>query len=157
VFPVGRLDRDSEGLLILTNDGGLAHRLQHPRYGVEKEYLAEVSGRITKQAAARLVAGVDLDDGPARARRATPVAGTGGRSAVRVVMVEGRKREVRRMLAALGLPVTRLVRTRVGGVGLGDLPPGRWRRLDPQEVMALLAAPADAGSARISARRPGRS
>jgi 23S rRNA pseudouridine2605 synthase len=138
VFPVGRLDRDTEGLLLLTNDGELAHRLMHPRHGVEREYLAEVEGRPSRQALARLEGGVALEDGPARARSARAVAGTANRSAVRIVMTEGRKREVRRMLAAVGFPVRRLVRVRVGPVRLGRLGPGEVRELEPPEVRSLL-------------------
>ena len=140
VFPVGRLDRDSEGLLLLMNDGGLANRLLHPRYGVEKEYLAEVDGVPTQRQLARLRAGVDLDDGPARAKTARSAGRAGGRGAVRLVMTEGRKREVRRLLAAVGLPVTRLVRLRVGEVRLGRLPPGEHRELTIDEVRALSKA-----------------
>ena len=137
VFPVGRLDRDTEGLLILTNDGELANRLTHPRYGVEKEYLAEVEGTPSERRVARLTRGVELDDGPARARSARVVARSGGKAAVRVVMVEGRKREVRRLLEAVGLPVKRLVRVRQGPVRLQRLPRGVVRELDPEEVAAL--------------------
>jgi 23S rRNA pseudouridine2605 synthase len=140
VFPVGRLDRDTEGLLLLTNDGELANRLMHPRYGVEKEYLAEVDGRPGRRALAKLVGGVRLDDGVARARSARAVAATGGRTAVRIVMTEGRKREVRRMLGALELPVRRLVRVRVGPIRLERLPPGEVRELEPEEVRALWEA-----------------
>jgi pseudouridine synthase len=137
VFPVGRLDRDSEGLLLLTNDGELANRLMHPSFEVEKEYLAEVEGVPTPGHLARLRTGVELDDGPARAVRATAVGSSGGRGAVRLVITEGRKREVRRMLAAVGLPVTRLVRVRIGGVRLGRLGPGSSRELTLDEVLAL--------------------
>jgi len=137
VFPVGRLDRDSEGLLLLTNDGDLANRLMHPSFGIEKEYLAEVEGVPTAKHLTRLRAGVELEDGPARAVRATLVAASGDRGAVRLVMTEGRKREVRRMLEAVGLPVTRLVRLRIGGVGLDRLPPGAHRELTLDEVLAL--------------------
>lgn len=137
VFPVGRLDRDSEGLLLLTNDGDLANALTHPRFGVEKEYLAEVDGVPTARHVARLKRGVELDDGPARAKDARVAARAGDRGAVRVVMTEGRKREVRRLLAAVGLPVTRLVRLRVGPVRLGALPPGELRDLTHDEVVAL--------------------
>jgi 23S rRNA pseudouridine2605 synthase len=140
VFPVGRLDRDSEGLLLLTNDGELANRLTHPRYGVEKEYLAEVEGAPSERALARLVKGVELDDGPARAVSARQVGATRGRGAVRVVMAEGRKREVRRMLAAVGLPVRRLVRVRMGPLRLGSLRPGEVRVLAPEEIRSLLAS-----------------
>lgn len=137
VFPVGRLDKDTEGLLLLTNDGDLANRLTHPRFGVEKEYLAEVEGVPRDALLRRLVRGVELDDGPARAVSVSSVGGSRGRAAIRVVMVEGRKREVRRMLAAVGLPVRRLVRVRVGPIRLGDLKPGEVRPLEPSEVAAL--------------------
>jgi 23S rRNA pseudouridine2605 synthase len=140
VFPVGRLDRDTEGLLILTNDGGLANRLLHPRHGVEKEYLAEVDGAPTRQQIARLRGGVDLEDGPARAVAVRSVARSGGRGAVRLIMAEGRKREVRRMLATVGLPVRRLIRLRVGPVKLGRLRPGERRDLTPSEVRTLYQA-----------------
>ena len=142
VFPVGRLDRDSEGLLLLTNDGELANRLLHPRFGVEKEYLAEVEGTPTDRQLNRVRRGVDLEDGPARAVAARTVGASGGRGAVRVVMAEGRKREVRRLLAAVGLPVTRLVRVRIGPVLLGGLAPGTLRELEPDEVRALSEAAA---------------
>jgi 23S rRNA pseudouridine2605 synthase len=138
VFPVGRLDRDTEGLLLLTNDGELANRLLHPRYGVEREYLAEVEGRPTERALTALRRGVELEDGPARATSVRRVEGSGERGAVRVVMTEGRKREVRRLLAAVGLPVRRLVRVRVGPIRLGRLRPGEVRELEPAEVRELL-------------------
>jgi len=138
VFPVGRLDRDTEGLLLLTNDGELANRLLHPRYGVEREYLAEVEGRPTERALTALRRGVELEDGPARANSVRRVEGSGERGAVRVVMTEGRKREVRRLLAAVGLPVRRLVRVRVGPIRLGRLRPGEVRELEPAEVRELL-------------------
>lgn len=137
VFPVGRLDRETEGLLLLTNDGELANRLTHPRFGAEKEYLAEVEGTASDRAVGRLTRGVELEDGVARARSARRVAAARGRQAVRLVMAEGRKREVRRMLAAVGLPVRRLVRVRVGPVGLGGLRPGEVRPLTAAEVQAL--------------------
>lgn len=138
VFPVGRLDRETEGLLLLTNDGELANRLMHPRYQVEKEYLAEVEGTPTPRAISQLLRGVTLDDGEARARSARPVAGSRGRSAVRLVMTEGRKREVRRMLEAVGLPVRRLIRVRVGPIRLGRLRAGEVRELDIAEVRELM-------------------
>ena len=137
VFPVGRLDRDTEGLLLLTNDGELANALMHPRFGVEKEYLAEVDGVPTAKHLGRLRRGVQLDDGDARAKRARAAGRAGERGAIRLVMTEGRKREVRRLLAAVGLPVVRLVRVRVGPVRLGDLPPGERRELTHEEVVAL--------------------
>ena len=137
VFPVGRLDRDTEGLLLLTNDGDLAHRLAHPRHGVEKEYLAEVDGTPSSRQLGRLRRGVELEDGTARAVQARS-AGANRRARRRpLVLAEGRKREVRRMLEAVGLPVRRLVRTRVGPVRLGRLRPGELRELAPEEVRAL--------------------
>jgi 23S rRNA pseudouridine2605 synthase len=137
VFPVGRLDRDTEGLLLLTNDGDLANRLTHPRHGVEKEYLAEVDGVPSARRLALLRRGVDLEDGRARAVSVRAVGRTGGRAAVRIVMVEGRKREVRRMLDAVDLPVRRLIRVRIGPVRLGRLAPGTTRDLEPEEVRGL--------------------
>jgi 23S rRNA pseudouridine2605 synthase len=140
VFPVGRLDRDSEGLLLLTNDGDLTNRILHPRHGVEKEYLAEVEGTPSAKHLSRIRAGVDLDDGPARAISAKVVAAAGGRGAVQLVMAEGRKREVRRLLAAVGLPVTRLIRLRVGPIRLGGLAPSEVRELTREEIQALVLA-----------------
>lgn len=137
IFPVGRLDRDTEGLLLLTNDGDLANALTHPRFGVEKEYLAEVGGVPTPRHIGQLRRGVELEDGPARAKSARVAGRSGDRGAVRLVMTEGRKREVRRLLAAVGLPVTRLVRMRVGPIRLGGLPPGERRELTHDEVVAL--------------------
>jgi 23S rRNA pseudouridine2605 synthase len=140
LFPVGRLDRDSEGLLLLTNDGRLANRIQHPRFGIEKEYLAEVSGHPGRGVPSRLTSGVQLDDGPARAVAARVVGTKGDTAALRVVMVEGRKREVRRMMEAVGHPVVRLVRTRIGPLQLGSLRAGQVRQLAPEEVRALFEA-----------------
>lgn len=137
VFPVGRLDRDTEGLLLLTNDGDLANALTHPRFGVEKEYLAEVEGVPTPKHIGQLRRGVELEDGDALAKSARVAGRSGDRGAVRLVMTEGRKREVRRLLAAVGLPVTRLVRVRVGPIRLGGLPPGERRELTHDEVVAL--------------------
>jgi 23S rRNA pseudouridine2605 synthase len=134
---VGRLDRESEGLILLTNDGDLTQRLTHPRYGVRKVYRAWCKGGELSQAACRkLVEGVELEDGLARALEARPV-----RGGVRLVMTEGRKREVRRMLKAVGYPVERLVRTRIGMLELGELKPGEWRYLGPEEIAALTAEP----------------
>jgi 23S rRNA pseudouridine2605 synthase len=140
VFPVGRLDRDTEGLLLLTNDGSLAHRLTHPRYAIEKEYLAEVGRAPSQRQLARLRRGVELDDGTARAVDARSAGGAGGRGGVRLVMIEGRKREVRRMLDAVELPVRRLVRVRVGPIRLGKLGPGEVRELGSEDVRALYRA-----------------
>jgi 23S rRNA pseudouridine2605 synthase len=137
VFPVGRLDRDTEGLLLLTNDGDLANRLLHPSFGIEKEYLAEVAGTPTTAALARLRAGVELDDGPARVRSVRIVDARGERAQLSLVMTEGRKREVRRLLASVELPVARLVRLRVGPVRLGRLRPAEVRALSAEELLAL--------------------
>lgn len=137
VFPVGRLDQDSEGLLILTNDGDLANRLIHPRYGVEKEYLAEVDGTPTPKLLSRLRRGVELDDGPAKVLDVRVSSRSGERAAILVVMGEGRKREVRRLLGAVGLPVVRLVRLRQGPLRLQGVAPGEVRALTPEEVRQL--------------------
>jgi len=140
VHPVGRLDLDSEGLMILTNDGDLTLRLTHPRYGVPKTYHALVRGRPTRATIRRLVEGVSLDDGVAAARTARIIDQSAGRSLVEVVMTEGRKREVRRMLEAVGHPVERLVRVAIGPVADRDLRPGTTRPLTVDEVRALYAA-----------------
>jgi 23S rRNA pseudouridine2605 synthase len=140
VFPVGRLDRETEGLLLLTNDGDLANRLLHPSHEVEREYLAEVDGVPSERDLSRLRAGVELEDGPARAVVARLTGASGERGAVRLVLTEGRNREVRRMLDAIGFPVRRLVRLRFGPVRLGDLPPGERRPLEADEVSALYRA-----------------
>ena len=133
VVPVGRLDADTTGALVLTNDGPLAHRLAHPRYGVEKVYDVEVEGEPTEDQLERLRTGVDLDDGrtaPARASR------TGARR-LELALHEGRKHQVKRMCAAVGLPVVRLHRRAYAGLGLGDLAPGEWRELAAGEVKGL--------------------
>jgi 23S rRNA pseudouridine2605 synthase len=140
VFHVGRLDADSEGLLLLTNDGGLAHRLTHPSFGVAKTYLAEVPGPVPKGLRRRLLAGVELEDGPARADEFRVVDAIPGRVLVEVVLHEGRTHIVRRLLAEVGHPVSRLVRTAIGPVKLGDLKPGRTRRLNRAEIAALFRA-----------------
>ena len=133
IFPVGRLDTDSEGLLLLTNDGELTHRLTHPSFGVEKEYLAHVAGRPARGSLRRLREGVELDDGPARAVAVSMPEP----SVVRIVVREGRNRLVRRMCEAVGHPVIRLVRTRIGPLSDRKLPPGQWRELTRSEVREL--------------------
>ena len=133
VFPVGRLDADTEGLLVLTNDGDLAHRLTHPSFGVPKEYLAHVEGQPSRAAVRALRAGVDLDDGPTAPAKVAEVEP----GLLRIEIHEGRNRQVRRMCEAVGHPVQRLARTRIGTIVVGSLPPGQWRRLDPPEVRAL--------------------
>ena len=136
VFPVGRLDQDTEGLLLLTNDGELAHRLTHPSFGVAKRYLAEVA-EVPKGLIGRLTDGVELEDGPARAERARVAGGAGRRTMIELVMLEGRNREVRRLMEAAGAPVRRLVRTAVGPLRLTGLRPGAHRALRQDEVRAL--------------------
>ena len=140
LFHVGRLDVDTEGLLLLTNDGELAHRLSHPSYGVEKTYLAEVQGPVARDVGKRLRAGVALEDGIVQADSFRIVSTSGGRNMVEVSLHEGRKHVVRRMLAEVGHPVSRLVRTDIGPISLGNLKPGKHRRLSQQEVGALFAA-----------------
>ena len=140
VFPVGRLDADSEGLILLTNDGDLANYLTHPRYGVPKMYVARVKGRPTKPDLRRLTDGIGLDDGTAKAVRAVELSHHGSETLVEIVMTEGRKREVRRMLAAIGYPVTRLVRTSIGPLTDHKLRAGHWRRLTLDEVRGLYSA-----------------
>ena len=141
LYPVGRLDGDSEGLILVSNDGELTHRVTHPSFGITKRYLAEVEGEISRSTVSRLTAGVDLEDGPARAQSASLVDVAPGKSLVEVVIVEGRNREVRRMLEAMGHPVTRLVRTAIGGLTDQSLKPGESRRLSPVEIQQLLAGP----------------
>ncbi|HEU0337478.1 MAG TPA: pseudouridine synthase [Gaiellaceae bacterium] len=133
IVPVGRLDVATTGALLLTNDGPLAHRLAHPRYGVEKTYVADVEGRPSDAALDALAAGVELEDGrtaPARIRRL-------GHSRVELVLHEGRNRQVRRMLEAVGHPVRRLHRSAYAGLTLAGLAPGGWRELTDAEVAAL--------------------
>jgi 23S rRNA pseudouridine2605 synthase len=136
VVPVGRLDADTTGSLLLTNDGPLAHRLAHPRYGVEKAYEVEVDGDPSEETLRRLADGVELDDGPtapARARRLGP-----GR--IELVLHEGRKHQVKRMCAAVGHTVRALHRTRYAGLGVDGLAPGAWRELTEEEVRRLREA-----------------
>jgi 23S rRNA pseudouridine2605 synthase len=140
VFPVGRLDVSSEGLLLLTNDGTLANLVTHPRYGVTKTYTVLVEGEVADRTAVRLTAGVELEDGPARAVAAKVVARRPGETLVEVVMGEGRKREVRRMMDAVDHPVRRLVRTAIGEVRDRDLAPGESRLLDVREIRSLYSA-----------------
>ncbi len=139
VFPVGRLDADSEGLLLLTNDGELANLITHPRYGISKTYVARVSGRPRKKTIVQLTTGVELDDGPARALRARILDQIPQEGLIEVTMGEGRKREVRRMLETLGHPVLRLVRTAIGTLKDRSLQPGDWRELSPAEVHRLFS------------------
>jgi 23S rRNA pseudouridine2605 synthase len=140
LYPVGRLDADSEGLIILTNDGALADRVTHPRYGIMKKYLVIAHGHAGRQVAHQLEKGVELDDGPARAIRARVIGTKDDLSQLEIVMGEGRKREVRRMMDVLGYPVVRLVRTAIGPISDTHLKPGSSRRLTNKEVATLMAA-----------------
>jgi 23S rRNA pseudouridine2605 synthase len=136
VVPVGRLDADTTGALLLTNDGELAHRLAHPRYEVEKVYVAEVEGEPSDEALAKLAEGVELDDGrtaPGQVRRIGP-------SRIELSIHEGRKHQVKRMLEAVGHPVRKLHRSRYASLTVEGLDPGAWRELDPGEVAALRQA-----------------
>jgi 23S rRNA pseudouridine2605 synthase len=142
VFPVGRLDAQTEGLLLLTNDGDLAHRLTHPSFGVDKEYLAEVEGRPSPAAVRRLREGVVLEDGRTAPARAVLVEA----SVLRITIHEGRNRQVRRMCEAVGHPVARLVRTRIGPLVDRSLAPGSHRTLVAEEMQALRRAVADQAS-----------
>ena len=143
LYNVGRLDAETSGLLVLTNDGELAHVLAHPSFGVTKVYIAKVDGRVTPQTIARLTRGVDLEDGPiaadkARLLDATARGGAGGTSLVELTLHSGRNRIVRRMMAAVGHPVLELVRRQFGPLHLGTLPVGRARELTKVEQGALL-------------------
>ncbi|MHB1987018.1 MAG: pseudouridine synthase [Acidimicrobiales bacterium] len=155
VFPVGRLDAATEGLILLTNDGSLAQRVAHPSHGVDKEYLAEVEGVPSPGAIRRLREGVELDDGvtsPAKVAAISP-------GVLRIVIHEGRNRQIRRMCQAVGHPVVRLVRTRLGPIADRSLRPGSWRELEPEEVLILARAAAAraSGSLPAPASPPGRS
>ncbi len=136
LVPVGRLDYDSEGLLLLTNDGDLTHRLTHPSFGVDKEYLVSVQGSPSPGALRTLRQGVELEDG----LTAPAVVSEPGPGMLKIVIHEGRNRQIRRMCEAVGHPVTRLVRTRIGPISDNRLKPGRWRRLLDEEVLSLQRA-----------------
>jgi pseudouridine synthase len=133
VVPVGRLDADTTGALLLTNDGPLAHRLAHPRYGVEKVYVADVEGAPTDATLQRLRDGIELDDGPTAAARVHRLAA----NRIELALHEGRNRQVRRMLEAVGHPVTRLHRATYAGLTAQGLEPGQWRELTTAEVARL--------------------
>jgi 23S rRNA pseudouridine2605 synthase len=147
VFPVGRLDVSSEGLIVLTNDGDLAYQLTHPSFGVLKEYVVEVEGKLSREALGRLRRGVELDDGVTAPAKVSLL----GLSTARIAIHEGRNRQVRRMCEALGHPVRRLVRTRIGPVSDPLLAPGAWRHLDATEVGRLW----EAASAPVQVSRTG--
>ncbi len=138
LFHVGRLDADTSGLLFLTNDGELAHRLAHPSYELSKTYVAQVAGTVRPATARALTAGIELEDGPARADRFSVLETHGGRSRVEIVLHEGRNRIVRRMLDAVGHPVQALSRTAFGPVRLADQRAGQVRELTREELGALL-------------------
>jgi 23S rRNA pseudouridine2605 synthase len=150
VYAVGRLDADTEGLLVLTNDGELAHRLTHPSFGVDKEYLADVTGTPSRGALRRLREGVELEDGPTAPARVSLV----GDHTLRITIHEGRNRQVRRMCEAVGHPVRRLVRVRIGPLADRRLPPGEWRPLTQAEVRALERAAAGVRPRNGRARGP---
>ncbi len=136
VFSVGRLDMDTEGLIIMTNDGKLAHRLTHPSFGIEKEYLVHVDGIPSRAALRMLREGVELDDGPSLPAQAATVAP----GMIKLTIHEGRNRQVRRMCEAVGHPVRRLVRTRIGPISDTRLKPGSWRELSRDELLELQRA-----------------
>jgi pseudouridine synthase len=140
LYHVGRLDYDTEGLMLLMNDGDLAHRLAHPRYGVLKTYLADVSGPVPRDLGRRLITGIELADGAASADKFRVVERAASRALVEITLHEGRKHIVRRMLAEAGHPVTRLVRTQVGPITLGAQRPGTTRELSTREIGDLYAA-----------------
>lgn len=140
LYPIGRLDADSEGLILLTNDGGLTQRLTHPSYGVEKEYLVSVEGTLRPGDLRTFREGVDLDDGVTSTAKVSQISP----GLLRIVIHEGRNRQIRRMCEAVGHPVTRLVRTRIGPLTDSSLQPGEWRDLERAEVREIEAAVAAA-------------
>lgn len=156
VFPVGRLDADTEGLLLLTNDGDLAQRVAHPSHGVDKEYVAEVAGQPSRAAVRQLRQGVELDDGKTAPAKVSVTEGSGGNGVVRLTLHEGRNRQVRRMCDAVGHPVRRLVRVRIGPLSDRRLVPGSWRELTQAEVRTLERAAAPRKPSRKPSRKPGR-
>jgi pseudouridine synthase len=146
LYPVGRLDWDVEGLLLLTNDGPLTHRLLHPRYGLPRVYDAEVAGCVAREALPRWRRGTQLDDGPAMPLAVELLGHARESTRLRLTFAEGRKHEVKRYCQAMGHRVRRLRRTAFGPVALGDLAPGRWRRLTRAEIAALRRAAAGSGA-----------
>jgi 23S rRNA pseudouridine2605 synthase len=144
LYHVGRLDADSEGLLLITNDGDLTNKLTHPSYGVPKTYLAEViNGPLPRTVGRQLLAGIELEDGPAKVDTFRLVDAIGKTAQIEITLHEGRKHIVRRMMDEVGHPVTRLIRTAVGSIRLGDLRPGGFRYLSNAEVAALFKAAGD--------------
>ncbi|BBZ33368.1 pseudouridine synthase [Mycolicibacterium confluentis] len=140
LFHVGRLDAETEGLILLTNDGELAHRLMHPSYEVPKTYLATVAGKVPKGLGKKLKAGIELEDGPVQVDDFAMVDSIPGRSLVKVTLHEGRKHIVRRLLDSVGFPVEALVRTDIGAVSLGEQRPGSLRALTSKEIGELYKA-----------------
>jgi 23S rRNA pseudouridine2605 synthase len=140
LYPVGRLDADSEGLIVVTNDGDLANVLTHPRYGIRKTYVARVVGHPTAATLRSITSGIELEDGTSRAERARVMSRSEAESLVEVVMIEGRNREVRRLFAAVGHEVTALVRTAIGPIRDPHLVAGAWRSLTIEEVRSVHAA-----------------
>jgi 23S rRNA pseudouridine2605 synthase len=154
VYHVGRLDQDTEGLILLTNDGSMAQKLMHPSYEVPKTYLAEVPGPLPRSVGRDLRNGVELEDGWARVDSFRLVDALGSTALVEIVLHEGRNRIVRRLFDAVGFPVTRLVRTAIGPIKLGDLKVGRHRRLNAGEIAALFKSTERNGTTRDKAGRP---
>jgi 23S rRNA pseudouridine2605 synthase len=160
---VGRLDINTSGLLLLTNDGELANRMMHPSYGLERQYMSRILGEVDEAMLARLRAGVELDDGQARFDELVPGGGSGANRWFRVSLREGRRREVRRLWESQGVRVSRLSRVRYGPVRLDrSLRPGRWRELRPEELAAVyrsvgLEPPTGSGREPREPRRRGRS
>lgn len=147
LHPVGRLDRDSEGLIFLTNDGDFTLRLTHPRFGVRKKYRAIVEGRVEPVMLRRFTEGVEHEGERLRAEHARLVDANNSHSIVELELAEGKNREVRRLFESQGLLVERLQRTQIGPIRLGELPEGRWRALTAAEVKALLSTSAPSGKA----------
>lgn len=137
--PVGRLDLHSEGLMLMTNDGDLALRVTHPRYGIEKVYNVLIRGSISKAQISGLTNGIELEDGIARAKRARVIDSSKGQTLVEMTLTEGRKREIRRMFDALGIDIVRLVRTAIAGIADRTLAPGEYRALTFEEIRAIYA------------------
>jgi pseudouridine synthase len=135
VYPIGRLDYDSEGILLLTNDGEMAYRLAHPRYGVRKVYEVRVSGEFGPTQAKKIQQGIKLEDGAiGRAQQVTVISASEGETRVRMTLTEGRKREVKQLCKAVGTPVKHLKRIEFAGITQRDLPPGKWRYLSQAEI-----------------------
>lgn len=153
LFPVGRLDRSSEGLIILTNDGEFSNRIAHPKYGLEKVYLAKVKGFPKREELKQLVQGVHLAEGFAKAKRARLYKKYRENCEVEIVLDEGRNREVRRLLASVGHKVLQLKRVAIGPLTLGSLTPGQWRRLTSEEIAALKQATSTATKKKPAVRR----